>query len=319
MVRNQKMKSLLLFLLISTVLAAAEKPQAYALGPGDKILIQAMDVDEFKPFEDHPLAIGETGDINLPLIGRIQAGGRTLDQLQAELTARLKRFLHDPQVTVSVAEFQSRPVSVFGAVDRPGVVQLEGPKTLWEVISLAGGLKSEVGDTIRITRRLDQGDIPLPGARVDESGSFSIADLDVRSVMEMTNPNQNILIRPNDVISVSKANIVYVIGDVSHAGGFVSTGKLSVLQALSLAGGPEPNAKIKEARILRLQDGTDKRFQIAVNLNRMLKGEAEDLSMRPDDVLFVPHDTWKDFSTRALSASLGILTGITIYRVGIDR
>jgi polysaccharide export outer membrane protein len=298
---------------------AAPASSGYALGPGDKILVRVADLEEFKGFDEHPQRIEQDGEIRLPLIGRVRAGGRTIEQLENEITARLKRYLHEPQVTVLIAEFQSRPVSVFGAVDRPGVIQLEGPKTLWEVISMAGGLRSEVGDTIRITRRIDQGELPLPNARVDETGKFLIADVDVRSVMEMTNPDQNILIRPYDVISVSRANIVYVVGDVQRAGGFVANGKLTVVQALALAGGFTANANEKEARILRRQEGTEKRLEIAVDLRKVLKGDHEDIALRPDDILFVPHSGWKEFGKQALSTTLGIISGLTIYRVGLGR
>jgi polysaccharide export outer membrane protein len=303
----------------STAGTAGDSSSGYALGPGDKILIRVTDLDEFKGFDERPQRIEQNGEIRLPLVGRIRAGGRTIEQLETEITARLKRYVHEPQVTVLVAEYESRPVSVFGAVDRPGVIQLEGPKTLWEVISLAGGLRAEVGDTIRITRRIEQGELPLPNARVDETGQFLIADVDVRSVMEMTNPDQNILIRPYDVISVSRANIVYVVGDVQKAGGFVANGKLTVVQALALAGGFAPNANEKEARILRRQDGSEKRVEIAVNLKKVLKGEHEDIALRPDDILFVPHSGWKEVGKQAFSTTLGIISGLTIYRVGLNR
>jgi polysaccharide export outer membrane protein len=308
---------LLSFMVSGGLIGAGNKPVAYPLGTGDKIMIYVTDVEEYENLGERPLTLDDGGEINLPLVGRVRAAGRTIEQLETEITTRLKRFLHEPQVTVSIAEFKSRPVSVFGAVDRPGVIQLEGPKTLWEAISLAGGLKHEAGATIRITRRLDQGEIPLPNARVNETGGFMTADVDVKSVLEMTNPEQNILIMPNDVITVSKANIVYVMGDVKQAGGYVSNGKLSVLQALSLAGGMEPNANGKEARILRLHDGADKRVQIALDLKRILKGETEDIVMRPDDILFVPHSRWKEFGMQALTASVGTVSGIAIYRVGI--
>ncbi len=312
----------LVSLLAGACLAAAGSAptsSGYALGPGDKVLIRVADLDEFKGFDERPQRIEQDGEIRLPLVGRIRAGGRTVGELESEIAERLKRYLHEPQVTVLVAEYSSRPVSVFGAVDRPGVIQLEGPKTLWEVISMAGGLRSEVGDTIRITRRVEQGELPLANARLDETGQFLIADVDVRSVMEMTNPDQNILVRPYDVISVSRANIVYVVGDVQRAGGFVANGKLTLVQALALAGGFAPNANEKEARILRRQEGSDKRLEIAVNLRKVLKGEQEDMTLRPDDILFVPHSGWKEFGKQALSTTLGIISGLTIYRVGLDR
>ncbi len=299
-----------------TGLKRRNEPAAYALGAGDKIIVRALDVEEFAA---EPLLIDGGGEINLPLIGRVRAAGRTIDQLEREIAARLAKFLHEPQVTVSIAEFHSRPVSVFGAVEQPGVHQLQGPKTLWEVISLAGGLTNEVGDTIRITRRLEQGEIPLPNARVDKTGQYSTAEVDVRSILEMSNPEENILVMPHDVISVSRANIVYVVGNVQRGGGFVTRGKTSVLEALSLAGGLAPHAAAKNARILRVQPGTDERLQIAVNLKKVLNGEAEDIVLRPDDILWVPHSGLKEFTGRTLSAALAVASGVAIYRVGLDR
>ena len=142
-------------------------------------------------------------------------------------------------VTVSVFEFRSQPVSVLGAVNTPGVHQIRGRKTLFEVISEAGGLKNEAGNSIKITRRKEFGAIPLPGAGADPSGEFSVAEVSVKSVMEARNPQENIQIQPNDVISVPKAELVYVIGAVKRAGGFILSEReqISVLQALSMAEG----------------------------------------------------------------------------------
>lgn len=285
----------------------------YLLGLDDQIVVRAIDVEEF---QDNPLRIDGRGNINLPLIGRTQAGGKTLEQLEAEITLRLKKYLHDPQVTVSIAEFRSRPVSVFGAVGRPGVLQLRGPKTLWEVISEAGGLKNEVGDTIKITRRLEQGELPLPDARVDETGNYIIAEVNVASLRNMENPAENIELLEHDVISVSTADIVYVVGHVNRAGGFVTNGSISLLEVLSLAGGFKAQAAAKKARILRVQPGTDQRQMIAVNLKRLLRGDGEDVVLKPQDILFVPHSTMQEVGMRALQAAASIGTGVAVYRGG---
>ena len=89
----------------------------YVLGPDDQIVIHAIDSPEIS---DKPFLIGMNGNITLPLIGRVQAGGLTVEQLEAELNTGLKKYMHDPQVSVTVAEFRSQPVSVFGSVARPG-------------------------------------------------------------------------------------------------------------------------------------------------------------------------------------------------------
>jgi polysaccharide export outer membrane protein len=300
-------------MLMLAACAGAGVERMYHLGPDDQIIVRAVDVEEFP---DQPVRIDSRGSINLPLVGRVQAGGLTIAQLEGEIALRLGKFLHDPHVTVAIAEFRSQPVSVFGAVTRPGVMQLRGPMTLWEVISEAGGLKNDAGEKIKITRRLDQGPLSLPGARVDETGRFSVAEVDVRSVTEMTNPDENILMMADDVVSVSRANIVYVVGHVNKSGGFVTNGPLSVLEALSLAGGFKPNASSKKARILRLQPGLDQRRQIALNLKDVLRGKAEDVALKPNDILFVPHSTMQDIAGRAVTAALGVASGVAIWRLG---
>src|SRR6185369_8663847 len=97
------------------------------------------------------------GDLRLPMVGRVHAAGMTLEQLEAELSKRLAVYLQDPDVAVTVTEFKSQPVSVIGAVTTSGVHQLEGRKTLIEMLSLAGGVDAEAGATVRIARRVDVG------------------------------------------------------------------------------------------------------------------------------------------------------------------
>jgi polysaccharide export outer membrane protein len=297
-------------LLCHAVFGASRTERVYLLGPEDQIIIRAVDVEEFR---DEPTRIEGNGEINLPLVGRIEASGMTLKQLEAEIALRLGKYLHDPQVTVSIAEFRSQPISVLGAVTRPGVLQVRGPKTLWEVISDVGGLKNDAGDTIKIVRDLEHGAIPLPGARVDPTGKFTIVELDVNSVKSMENPKENIALMPYDVISVSQADIVYVVGDVGRAGGFVTNGSISVLEALSLAGGFGPRSSPGKSRILRTQADSDQRAQIPIDLKKLIRGEAEDLRLRPNDILFVPHSTMKDIALGALQAATSIGTSIVVF------
>src|SRR5208337_3140684 len=114
-----------------------------------------------------------------------------------------------------------QPISVLGQVATPGIHQMRGRKTLFEVISEAGGLKPDAGSTIKITRRKENGPIPLPTAASDSSGEFNVAEVSIRDVMEARNPQENIAGKAYDVITVPKAKLVYVIGSVKHSGGFV--------------------------------------------------------------------------------------------------
>src|SRR5437588_2346223 len=132
----------------------------------------------------------------------------------------MKRYLQEPDVSISISEFRSQPISILGAVQNPGVHQLQGRKNLFAVLSLAGGLRQDAGYRVRITRKLEWGRIPLPGALDDPSGQFSTASVSIKSIMDATSPAENIAIKPEDVISVPKADLVYVIGAVHKSGGF---------------------------------------------------------------------------------------------------
>src|SRR5207248_358585 len=147
----------------------------------------------------------------------------------------------------------SQPVSVIGAVNSSGVHQLQGRKTLIEMLSLAGGVSPEAGPTVRIARRLEEGAIPLPTATQDATGGFSVAEIELRSLLDATNPEKNIVIRPHDVISIPRAEMVYIVGEVGKPGPVPLSGgnSVSVMEAVSSSGGLLRTAAASHARILR--------------------------------------------------------------------
>ncbi len=297
----------------SSITGSGNSLAAYVLGPDDQITIRAVDADELGK---DPVRIDMSGYLRLPMVGRIRAAGLTVEQLQAEIVSRLREYIKDPDVAVSVTDFRSQPVSVIGAVKNPGVHQLQGRKTLVEILSLAGGLSDDAGYRIKITRSLDRGPIPLAGAETDPSGAFSVAQVSLKDLMEARNPADNILIQPHDVISVPRAELVYVVGQVAKSGGFVlhENQTISALQALSLAGGLDKTASAKNARILRTSPGDGSRREIRVNLALILKGRSPDVPMQPNDILFVPTAGGRAAFLRALQTATNIGSGVIIYR-----
>jgi polysaccharide export outer membrane protein len=238
-------------------------------------------------------------------------------ELEAGLTERLKTYLYDPHVALNVTEYRSRPVTVLGAVQRPGVQILSGEKTLLEVLSEAGGIGPEAGPNVRITRLLAWGPLPLPNARPDASGQFSIAEVRLKEVLSGDSAAENLLIRPQDVISVPRAEMIYVVGAVRQASGFVleQRDSLSVLEVLSLAGGLAPKAAPRRAAILRAgEEGAGARLQVAVNLKGILEGREADLALGSGDVLFVPYSGAKIAAEKAVNAAITIGTGLLIWR-----
>jgi len=304
--------ALCLLLLVIAPAHAQQPPSGYVLGPDDQIAIRAL---EGLDLGDKPVLIGTNGNISLPLIGRVKAAGLTVEQLETELTSRLKTYVQEPQISVTVTEFRSQPVSVFGAVTTPGVVQLRGRKTLYEVLSMAGGPRETAGSTVSIVRLLENGPIPLPGAAPDPTGRFSTADIDMQQILDGKNPAANIEILPHDVISVSQGNgrTVYVVGDVQRAGSFNLGGQrtISVLSALSMAGGLGRTAKPEQAKVFRPVDGQNHQ-EIAVNIKQILAGKSEDIGLRPDDVLVIPTSSRKVFAV-LISGTLSGAVSAAIY------
>jgi len=295
--------------------AAVSDPKAasYELGPDDEITIRALHADEItdKPFRVDPL-----GYLSLPIIGRVRAGGLTVEQLAHEVSSRLSSFIREPEVSIRVTEFRSQPLSVLGAVKNPGVYRLRGRTTLIEALSSAGGLEPDSGGTIHITRQSECGTVPLDNAQPDPSGRFSTGEVKLQPLMEARNPANNLLVCANDVITVPRARLVYVIGEVHKPGGFVLRDQemVSVLKALSMSEGLTHTAGAQKARILRAEAGQAQRREIPVNLDHVLAGKTEDMMLRPDDILFVPNNKPKTAALRGVEAAVQMATGVVIWR-----
>jgi len=291
--------------------APSNSDSAYVLGPDDTIAIQAANVPEIGAT---PFVIDPSGDVNVPRVGRIHAAGLTTQQLEKLIVEKLQEYLQEPSVTVSVGESRSQPVSVLGAVGSPGVHQIRGRKTLFELLSEVGGLRVDAGNDIRITRRREWGPIPLPSAAPDATNEFSVATVNVKAVMEASNPEENILIKPNDVISVPRADFVYVIGAVKKAGGFMLAERqnVSVLSAIAMAEGMDRFASAKSAKILRVTPGNASRTEIPIDLKKILSSKANDIQLLAEDILFVPTNATRSLAVRTLesAAQMGAIYAI---------
>ncbi len=290
--------------------AAMRKPDV--LGPDDQVTIHVTDAPDIS---DKPYRIDNSGELRIPRAGRIQAAGLTAQELEAAITERLKSWLRAPDVTVLVAESRSQPVSILGAVKSPGVKQIQGQETLFEVLSDVGGIADDAGYSVKITRRLEWGRIPLPSAADDPTGRYSVAEVGIPDILAAKDPSLNILICPQDVISVPRAELVYVLGQVPRAGGYVLQGRtgLSLLQALTLAGGIDKNAAGKKAKILRPSPGGN-RIEIPVDLPKVMAGKAPDQELRPQDILFLPSSNSKKILSRI--ADIGALASTAmLYRI----
>lgn len=285
----------------------------YVLGVEDQLSVHIVDLEEVS---DKPVRIDPNGYVEMPLLGRLHAAGLSVEQLRTALVAQASKYIDSPQVTINVLEYRSQPVSILGEVNSPGLHQLQGPMHLLDVISLAGGLRPEAGQKLTITRQMRVGALSLPGSHPDASGEYSIADIRIGSLTNGSDPGANIEVRAHDVISVSRADRVFVVGEVKKSGGIPlnSDDSISLTQALSLAEGFSQNAAPRKARILRAVGGkASNADEVPVDLAMIMSGKAPDVQLRSNDVLFVPNNVPASAMRRATEAAIQMATGVLIH------
>lgn len=312
-------------------------PQEYRIGPEDLLDITVFEAPEM----NRSLRVSASGEISLPLLGAVKAAGLTPRELEFVLQELLRRtYMQDPHVGVYVREMESHPVSVFGAVKKPGVFQVRGGKTLLEVLSMAEGLAEDAGDTVIVMRGAglsgsqSQQEGNHPGSTADvppasqnespEGGSpapktpaqENAVEVNLKDLLESGDPRHNVPVYPGDIVKVTRAGIVYVVGEVKKPGGFVlkSNENISVLQAIALGEGLTRTAAKRKARIIRTDPATGERAEIAINLDKILAGKASDPLLRPKDIVFVPNSAARSGLYRAGEAAISIVSGVIIWR-----
>jgi polysaccharide export outer membrane protein len=296
----------------------------YRISPDDLLSVYVVDVLEYS--RDYRVA--PDGTIRLPLLDEpIMAAGLTPsalgDTIGKKLTSR--DLLHDPQVLVEVKESRAHAIAITGSVKAPQNFQVFSSMTLVSAISQAGGLADDASNTAVITRGEVSARIlglaqasGTPGSSAEVAGTTSV---DLKKLMAGL-PSENIDLYPGDSVTVERAGIVYVVGAVNRAGGFVMDGQhgnMTVLKAVALAENLKETADSKKAFIIRKNtaspNGTD---EIAINLNRILSNHARDTSLLADDILFVPDSTARKAIHRAGEAAMQAATmlswGLLIYR-----
>lgn len=280
----------------------------FVIGPEDVVEIQATDAEEISK----QWQVSAFGELKLPLVGKVKAAGLTVDQLEQELLQRLNKFIRQPQVSVHVLDVRSQLATVTGAVDRPGMIPLNGDKTLFDVLNSAGPVK-EPGATLTITRAKQFGPIPLPEAKEDSQGKYSVVELDAREVMDGRSPAANLRILPNDIINISHVKkLVHVVGEVIKPGAveLVTQDTVSITQVLATAGGLTRAAAPRKARITHLNSQGLQSEVAFVDLKKILEGKAKDLQVSAGDVIIVPSSQLKALAESASTSA--ITTGILI-------
>lgn len=316
-------------------------PEDYVIGPED-----VLDVSVFEaPEMNRDVRVSASGEISLPLLGAIGAAGDTPRELETGLERVLReKYMKDPHVSVFVRDMQSHPVSVIGAVRKPGIFQIRGNKSLLEILSLAEGLADDAGEDVIILR--DAGLQNAPGILTAEASNLTepfpiihtqefvapngvddgptkldaistdVVKIDLKDLLDSTDPTHNPAIYPGDIVKVSRAGIVYVVGAVQRPGGFAmkTNEKISVLQAIALSEGLTRTAAKGRARIISTDPQNGTRSETPINLGKILSGKSPDPMLRARDIVFIPDSAAKVTLTRGVEAAVQTATGLAIFR-----
>ena len=281
----------------NTAATSSAAPQQYSsmlkLGAGDLLEVGVYNVPELNT----KARVGNSGDVYLPLIDYVHVADLTLEEAQTLIEKRLVDggFVRNAHVTVFLDESASQGVTILGEVARPGIYPAIGDRKLYDLVSAAGGFTPSAGRKVSIIRQRNQAGtitVTLPRNLADDL-------------------QDNIEILPGDTITVPRAPIIYVVGDVGHPTGLlIDNGNLTVLQALALAGGPNHTAKIGSTRIIR--KGPEGMTETKVPLKKMLEAKAPDINLEADDILFVPLSGARVAGGQALQAAISAATGIAV-------
>jgi len=268
------------------------------LGIGDLIEVSVFGVPELSA----KTRIGGSGDLYLPLIDYVHVAGLTIDEAQEMIQKRLEDggFVRGPHVSIFVDESASQAITMVGEVNRPGAYPAIGERHLFDLISASGGLTEKAGRIITIEHHGD------PGNKVE-------LQLSSNNLAEDTKDNVDIY--PGDLIIVSRAGVVYVVGDVQHPSGFLVSEDtaISVLKALALAGGGTRTSALNKTRILRQTPNGIQ--EIPVSLKKILYAKAPDVALVKGDILFIPGSAAKAAAYRTAEAAVALSTTLAVIAV----
>jgi polysaccharide export outer membrane protein len=291
----------------------------YRIGPRDVIEVRIEDAPELSK----TFPVNADGTFWMPYLNRMKAQDKTTDELSKEIADRLRgKYLKDPQVLVVVRQFNSRSFFIAGAVQRPGVYQIEGHPSLFKLITVAGGLRENFGSTAFIIRELkEKKSASTPEASsavkqvsataqdsVNQNADLSAdnAEYNVKTVnitgMLKGRIDNNVYLEPGDFVNIPPADVFYVAGEVNAPGSFPLSEGTTLRQAMALAQGATFNAAAGDGVIFRIDPATGRRDEIKVDIGAVMKNKKQDILLQANDIVMVPNSKGKTIGNAILKA-----------------
>lgn len=249
----------------------------YQIGPGDLLNVKVMQAPEL----DSEARVNSQNTISLPLLGAVEVAGLTAVGAQDRISVLLsEKYMHDPHVVVSIAEYKSKRVAVIGSVQTPGTYELLGKGSLLDALAQAGGLADDASEIAYVTRK-------------DRAGNEKSVEIDLDLLLDKGQSDLNIPIHMGDVVYIPEAGVVYVDGAVQKPGSFPLQDDMTVSQAVTAAGGLGDVAKASEVKLVRNVNG---QIQVTpINLEMIHEGSEADIELQDQDVVVVGKSGFKSF------------------------
>ncbi|WP_158615531.1 polysaccharide biosynthesis/export family protein [Acidipila sp. EB88] len=277
-------------------MGSADGAPSIMIGPGDLLNVAVFETPEVST----SVRVNQNGEANLPILGPLHLAGQTTSQASAmiEDAYRTRGLLLNPHVTVSETEFASQGASILGEIRQPGVYPTLGSRRLLDMISLAGGVAPTAGRLVSIVHRNDP------------QHPVQIA---LQPTPASVHAQENPVILPGDTVIVAKAGVIYVLGDVLRPGGILvdNNERLSIIEALSLAGGMNKTAALSKTKLVRkLPAG---REEVDLDLKHILYGKQADVLVSDGDILYVPSSLGKTILYRGIEGAFTLAASGVIF------
>ncbi len=258
----------------------------YKVGPEDLLVIEVYGQEALK----RELRVNGQGFITMPLVGPVKVAGLTTQEIEERLKQQYgSEYLRNPQITAAVKEYHHQRVAVTGAVDKPGSYEIIGPRSLLEVLSLAGGFsgkpRAEPGDVIHIIRRQSAANKPKSPKAADSPGKQTVV-INLHKLVSGQAPELNLTVESGDVVHVPFAGTAYVLGGVKKPGNVSVKENLTVSQAIAMAGGVDPLLGTQNITVMRF-DSQGKPISIETNLKKITTRKDSDIPIQGNDVIVV--------------------------------
>ncbi len=292
---SRKVKAMNEKILMATLSSKKDPSRDYRIGPEDLLEISVLEDEKL----NKTVRVSFQGNINLPLLGVLKVKGLTASELEREIRDLLaEKYFQDPNVSVFIKEYRNQRISIIGAVEKPGVYDVSGQRTVLDLLAISGGLKEDAGQLLFLIR-LPKTEEEFP-KKMEEKGStqdtVKTFIIDLEELLVKGDLSLNLALLHGDVINIPVSGKIYVGGQVKTPGGFPMKGKkITISQAVALAGGLTDKAAGSDTKIFRYQETGSGKQIIPVDIYAIHKGEGEDLQMKENDIMFVPTSTTKAF------------------------